>query len=118
MTAVPYRGCVLAVTRLDAGARDDLDGAAVVPAAVGAVLAALADQPGFRHGQVARSLDDDARWVLVTEWESVGSYRRGLSAYDVKIAFADLLPFVVNEPSAYDVVTTTRSDARAAPDSE
>ena len=40
----------------------------------------------------------------MSEWEGMGSYRRGLSAYDVKLALAPLMPFVVNEPSAYEVV--------------
>jgi hypothetical protein len=42
--------------------------------------------------------------VLATEWEAVGSYRRGLSSYEVKVALAPLMPYVVNAPSAYDVV--------------
>ena len=48
-------------------------------------LAAFAGRPGFRRGRVGRSVDEPAEWVLVTEWEGVGAYRRALSAYEVKV---------------------------------
>ena len=32
------------------------------------------------------------------------SYRRALSGYDVKLALADLMAYVDNEPSAFEVV--------------
>ena len=68
------------------------------------VLAVLATRPGFSRGRVGRAMDDRSQWVLSTEWESVGVYRRGLSAYDSKVALAPLMVFIVDEPSAYDVV--------------
>jgi hypothetical protein len=43
-------------------------------------------------------------WVLVSEWVNVGSYRRALGSYDVKMASAVLMGAVVNEPTAYEVV--------------
>lgn len=73
-------------------------------AAAEAALAALAARPGFHWGRVARSLDDPGRWVLASEWSAVGDYRRGLSAYDVKVALAAVMPYVDNEPGAYDVL--------------
>ena len=90
---------MLAVTRLrvpidDSGSRAQLDG----------VLAALAAKPGFLRGQVGESVDEAGLLVLVTEWSGAGTYRRGLSAYDVKIAFAGLMAYVLDEPSAYEVV--------------
>lgn len=73
-------------------------------AAADAALAALAAQPGFRRGHVARSLDDPGRWVLASEWSGVGDCRRGLSGYDVRAALAAVMPYVENEPGAYDVL--------------
>lgn len=73
-------------------------------AAADAALAALAAQPGVRRGHVARSLDDPGRWVLASEWSGVGDYRRGLSGYDVRAALAAVMPYVENEPGAYDVL--------------
>ena len=66
-------------------------------------LAALADRPGFRRGRVGRSVDDPAEWVLVTEWDGVGAYRRALSAYQVKVDATPLLAQARDEPGAYEV---------------
>ena len=83
-------------------------------AAAREVLDVLGARPGFGQGWVGRALDDPSRWVLSTEWDSVGAYRRGLSAYDSKVALAPLMVFIVDEPSAYDVVLSgqARSPAR------
>jgi hypothetical protein len=48
--------------------------------------------------------------VLVSEWINVGSYRRALSSYDVKMASGALMGAVVNEPTAYDVVESVVGD--------
>ena len=64
----------------------------------------LAERPGYVDGQVGRNLDDPTLWVLWTRWESVGAYRRALSAYDVKLGAVPLLSRAVDEPSAFEVV--------------
>jgi hypothetical protein len=65
---------------------------------------ALAVRPGHVSTRLARALDDPAVWVLVSEWENVGSYRRAIGSYDVKLASAALMGAAMNEPSAYEVV--------------
>jgi quinol monooxygenase YgiN len=77
-----------------------------------AALAALAERPGYVSGRLTRALDDPAYWTLVTEWESVGAYRRALSGYDVKVRAAPLLALSRNEPSAFETL------ASAAPGGE
>jgi heme-degrading monooxygenase HmoA len=67
-------------------------------------LEALSVQAGFVRGRLGQSVDEPGLWSVVTEWDSVGSYRRGLSAYDVKLATAPLMALSVPEPSAYEVV--------------
>ncbi|MDG4832674.1 antibiotic biosynthesis monooxygenase [Solwaraspora sp. WMMD1047] len=67
-----------------------------------AALAALGARPGFRRGQLLRALDDPRQWSLVTEWESVGTYRRALGAFEVKVAAIPLLAESLDEPSAYE----------------
>jgi hypothetical protein len=67
-------------------------------------LAAFAERPGFLRGHVGRAADDPALWTIVTEWDSVGSFRRSLSAFDVKVHAAPLLAEAVEEPSAYEVL--------------
>ncbi len=72
----------------------------------GTALAALAARPGYLRGWLARSVDEAATWCLVVEWESVGAYRRALSAYDVKLAAVPLLAESRDEPSAFEVLAS------------
>jgi hypothetical protein len=71
---------------------------------VHAALAALAARPGYVSGQVGRNVDEPDLWVLVSTWSDVGSYRRALSAYDVKVTAVPLLSRALDEPSAYEAV--------------
>ena len=89
---------MFAVTRLRASG-DDGDALA---AAVPALLAALAARPGFRDGELGRSADDPSLYALVTRWDGIGSYRRGLSAAEVKITGAPVWVFALDEPSVYE----------------
>lgn len=67
-------------------------------------LAALAARPGYRTGQVGRSVDEPELWIMVTEWDGVGAYRRALSAYDVKVRATPLLALARDEPSAFEAL--------------
>lgn len=78
---------------------------AAFAAAVAEVAAAFAAAPGFLWSETGRNLDDPSLWALVTRWADVGSYRRALSSYDVRLAFATLQWRVLEEPSAYEPVT-------------
>jgi quinol monooxygenase YgiN len=64
----------------------------------------LAERPGYVRGRVGRNTDDPELWVLTTEWDSVGAYRRALSAYDVKLTAVPVLGRAIDEPSAYELV--------------
>lgn len=88
-------------------------------------LAALAARPGFRRGHAGRSVDDPAEWVLVSEWDGVGAYRRALGTYEVKMAATPLLAQARDEAGAFEelvtadstgVTATARSDR--APDAD
>src|SRR5919202_2500486 len=87
-------------------------------------LAVLAERPGYVSGRLTRALDDPACWTLVTEWESVGAYRRALVGFDVKVHATPLLSESVDEPSAFETlasaepggqVVVTASDRAAHP---
>ena len=67
-----------------------------------AAMAVLASRTGYVAGHVGRNLDDPDLWVLTTTWVNVGSYRRALSSYDVKVAAVPLLSRAIDEPSAYE----------------
>jgi len=73
-------------------------------------LAALAARPGYVRGSLARSMDSAAHWVILTEWESVGAYRRALGAYEVKLHAAPLLGEALDGSSGFEML------ASAAPD--
>ena len=75
-----------------------------------AAHAVLAARPGYVDGTVGRNLDDPTLWVLQTRWADVGSYRRALSAYEVKLGAVPLLSRAVDEPSAYEVLDPGRLD--------
>jgi quinol monooxygenase YgiN len=64
----------------------------------------LAERPGHVRGRIGRNVDDPELWVLTTEWENVGAYRRALSAYDVKLTAVPVLSQALEEPSAYELV--------------
>jgi heme oxygenase (mycobilin-producing) len=65
-------------------------------------LTALAARPGYLRGSFGRSTDDPEAWVLLTEWQNVGSYRRALGGYEVKLRATPLLAQALDLPSAYE----------------
>lgn len=71
---------------------------------LGACLEQLSHQRGYVDGVVGRALDDPTCWVLQTRWRDVGSYRRTLSSYEIRMHVVPLLARAVDEPSAYEVV--------------
>jgi hypothetical protein len=76
----------------------------------------LAAKSGYLGGEIGRNLDDPTLWLLTTRWENVGSYRRALSAYDVKLNAVPTLSRALDEPSAYESAapgeTLNEPDAR------
>ena len=79
-----------------------------------AALAILAERPGWRTGHIGRAVDDPSLWVFATEWADVGSYRRALSSYEVKMSAMAPLSQAIDEPTAFELLTTSDSSARAA----
>lgn len=65
-------------------------------------LEALAARPGYLRGSLGRSTDDPADWILITEWENVGSYRRGLGGFEVKMRATPLLAESIDLPSSFE----------------
>lgn len=76
-------------------------------------LDALRSRPGCRRGHLGRSIDDPTRWLLQTEWESTGAYRRALSAYDVKLHAVPVMYFAVDEVTAYEALVEAPDGAAA-----
>jgi hypothetical protein len=69
-----------------------------------AALAALAERPGYLRGTLGRSTDEPDAWLLLTEWENVGSYRRALGSYQVKLHATPLLASAVDVPGGFEAL--------------
>jgi quinol monooxygenase YgiN len=76
-------------------------------------LDALSAQTGCRRGHLGRSMDEPERWLLQTEWETTGAYRRALSSYDVKLRAVPVMYHAIDEPTAYEVLTEAGSQGLA-----
>ncbi len=74
------------------------------------VLAVLAEQPGYLRGWLARAVDEPDLLVLAHEWADVGSYRRALSAYDVKLRWP-FLQTATDEATAFEVLVSRTPDS-------
>ena len=80
------------------------EGAADLQESARAALRALASRPGFLRGRLGRATDEPSAWLLLTEWDGVGAYRRALSAYDVRVEAAPLLALAEPEAGAFEVL--------------
>jgi heme-degrading monooxygenase HmoA len=106
---------VFAVTRLRVAPQDE----AALAASVEGLLSALSERPGFLGGDVGRAAEDPSLWALVTRWEGVGAYRRGLSAGPVKIAGAPVWVHALDEPGIFlDPAEAGTAAMAAGPDGE
>jgi quinol monooxygenase YgiN len=88
---------VIALTQF----RDDADD---FEQRAGAALTALAARPGYVRGTLARSTDEPDAWLLLTEWENVGSYRRALGDYAVKLHATPLMATALQLPGAFETL--------------
>jgi len=91
---------VLAVNRLHAQGSTEEQ----LRAELTVLIDVFATLPGFRRAQAGRCLDEPDVWILLTEWESVGTYRRALSSYAVKTSGHPVFVRIVDEPGAYEVL--------------
>jgi quinol monooxygenase YgiN len=105
---------MISVLRFAVDDRDEVDGATRLLAQARAALRALAARPGYLRGSAGRATDDPTAWVLVTEWRDVGSYRRALGNYDVKVYATPLLAQSLDAVSAFEVLVEAEPGAEPA----
>lgn len=67
-------------------------------------VALLSTKPGFINAHMARAIDDPELIVLQLGWDTVGSYRRALSSYDVKVEVVPVMSQALDEPTAFEVL--------------
>ncbi len=80
------------------------DGAERFRDEAGVVARLLAGFSGCRGVQVARATDDRSLWTMVARWQSVGSYRKALSSFEVKTTAVPFLAQAIDEPTAFEVL--------------
>lgn len=69
-----------------------------------ASVALLATKVGFINAHMARAIDEPDLIVLQLGWDTVGSYRRALSAYDIKVQVVPVISQALDEPTAFEVL--------------
>lgn len=62
---------------------------------------ALADCEGYLTGRVGSNTDQPGLIAMITEWRNIGSYRRALSNYQVKLVAVPILAMAIDEPGGY-----------------
>jgi hypothetical protein len=67
-------------------------------------VALLATLDGFVEARVGRAIDEGDLIMVQLGWDTVGSYRRALSSYDVKVHVVPLLSEALDEPTAFEVL--------------
>jgi len=97
---VHYPRPVLVVNRFRVPEEESTDFRAALEVALGV----LAQQKGYADGRLGRNVDDPTLWTMVTRWRDVGSYRRALSSYHVKVGAVPLLSRAIDQPSAYETL--------------
>ena len=94
---------VLAVNRVHAfGSADEQ-----MSAELSTLIDVFATLPGFRSARAGRCIDQPDVWILSTEWENVGTYRRALSSYAVKTGGHPVFVRIEDQPGAYEVLIST-----------
>lgn len=71
------------------------------------LIEVLATLPGCRYARAGRCIDDPGVWLLLSEWESVGTYRRAMSSHAVKASGYPVFVRMVDEPGAYEAILSS-----------
>lgn len=67
-----------------------------------ALLALLSGRAGFQGARLARSADEPTLWVMTTEWDSPGTWRRSLSGNEAKLLGIPLLSRAIDEATVFE----------------
>jgi hypothetical protein len=89
---------------------------AVFETRLAAAVEVLSRQRGFVAARAGRNADDPELLALTMEWQNIGSYRRALSPYEVKLAAVPLLSEAIDEPTAYEALDVGRDIGSATVD--
>lgn len=82
-----------------------------------AAMAALSQREGFISGEAGQAIDEAGLMIMATRWRDVGSYRRALGSYDVKLSAVPLMLEAIDEASAFEVLHAASPDNAVDADS-
>ena len=71
----------------------------------------LQERPGFVAGSIFHNADSPERYLIKTDWNDVGSYRRALGSMEAKIGVWPFLADMRDEPTAFELLTDFKSDS-------
>lgn len=74
------------------------------------LLALLATKEGFLGARLARSADEPTLWVMTTEWDSAGTWRRSLAGTDAKVLAIPLLSQAIDEATVFEPLLSIDAD--------
>ena len=64
----------------------------------------LQGRPGFVSGNIFHNADSPERYLIKTDWNNVGSYRRALGSMEAKIGVWPFLANMRDEPTAFELL--------------
>ena len=67
-------------------------------------ISPLASQPGCISAEIGLATDEPDLVAVVTRWDGVGSYRRALSNFEVKMHSIPFLSTAIDESTAYELI--------------
>ncbi|MEN9717095.1 MAG: hypothetical protein RLZZ483_1070 [Actinomycetota bacterium] len=71
----------------------------------------LQERPGFVSGSVFHNADSPERYLIKTDWNDVGSYRRALGSMEAKIGVWPFLANMRDEPTAFELLMDFSPDS-------
>lgn len=73
-------------------------------------LTALAKLPGWISGSVGRSVDEVDHWLILQQWQDVGSCRRGLSTSELRPIAFELAQSNISSVSTFETLLLANID--------
>ena len=74
-------------------------------------LTVLQAKPGFISADIFHSADAPARYLVKTDWQDVGSYRRALGSTEAKLEVWPFLADMHDVPTAFEKLFTMNLDS-------
>jgi hypothetical protein len=74
-------------------------------------MSVLQSRSGFVHGSIFHNADSLERYLIKTDWQDVGSYRRALSSMEAKVGVWPFLANMRDEATAFELLMEFTSES-------